>query len=441
MKRLAMLLLIVLMLCGCAKPAAPTEAPTLPPSTEAALPTQLPTLPPTEAPTEPSSEEMARATVLAAGDVLPHLGVINAGKTGDGYCFDSCFSHIADLVSQADFAVANLETTLAGLEGGYRYSGFPRFNCPDEMADAIKNAGFDMLLTCNNHAYDTDGYGALRTLQVLDEKELLSLGTLTSAEEPGYRVVEVNGIKIGMVCYSYGEINAETGRKSLNGIPIDREYTGLFHVFDYARLELFYEEMEQHLADMKAEGAEATVVFIHWGNEYRTQENDHQQGIARGLCELGIDVIIGGHPHVVQGAELLESETGHRTLCVYSVGNLVSNQRREYISAKRTGHTEDGLIAGFTFVKYSDGRVHLEEVQLVPIWVAMGASGRAYQVIPLEGDSGDWAERFDLTRRDAEEAAKSRERTEKIVAEDLAVITAELERLRQLRYEEVYGVG
>ena len=100
--------------------------------------------------------------------------------------------------------------------------------------------------------------------------------------DPKYRVVEVNGIKIGMVCYSYGEINAETGRKSLNGIPIDREYTGLFHVFDYARLELFYEEMEQHLADMKAQGAEATVVFIHWGNEYRTQENDHQQGTGHG---------------------------------------------------------------------------------------------------------------------------------------------------------------
>ena len=192
-----------------------------------------------EIPPQPCYEEVARATVLAAGDVLPHIGVINAGKTGDGYCFDPVFAHIAEFVSQADFAVANLETTLAGLDGGYKYSGFPRFNCPDEMAGALKNTGFDMLLTCNNHAYDTDGYGTLRTLQVLEEKELLSLGTLASAEEPGYRVIDVNGIKIGMVCYSYGEINGQTGQKSLNGIPIDNRYTELFHVFDYAKLDLF----------------------------------------------------------------------------------------------------------------------------------------------------------------------------------------------------------
>jgi len=436
------MLLSLLLLCGCgvpeptAPPTAPlqTAAPTAPP-TEA--PTEVPTEVPTEAPTEPPYAEVSRATIIAGGDLLPHMGIIKASNYDGEYRFDQYFTYITDAVSRADFAVANLETTLAGTEDGQNYAGYPCFNCPDTLADAAKNAGFDMLLTSNNHANDTLGYGIARTLKVLREKNILSLGSVESEGEPLYRVVEINGIKVGMVCYSFGEIKTKTGNKYLNGLKVEAEFRNRINVFDEKRLDLFYAEMEQHIADMKADGAEATVLYIHWGHEYHTKQSKAQTQMAQKLCEMGIDVIIGGHPHVIQGVELLESETGHRTLCAYSVGNLLSNQRRQLMDLQ-TGHTEDGLLVSFTFVKYSDGSVHLEDASCLSTWVCMRYidDHRIYHILPLDGNSGEWAERFELTEGEYHHAVKSLERTNKITAAGMEEAVGILEQLRLERLEE-----
>ena len=436
--RILALALCLTLLWGCGGPAAvgatdPAEPGTVP--TEA--PTEAPTQEPTEAPTEPPYRETARATIIAGGDLLPHMGIIKASKYGDEYRFDQYFTYVTDAVSQADFAVANLETTLAGTEDGRAYAGYPCFNCPDTLADAAKGAGFDMLLTSNNHANDTRSFGISRTLKVLREKEILSLGSVEKEGDPLYRVVDVSGIKIGMVCYSFGEIREKTGNKILNGLKVQEEHRELINVFDPKRLDLFYAQMEQHIADMKADGAEATVLYIHWGHEYHTKQSKTQTDMAQKLCELGIDVIIGGHPHVVQGVELLESESGHRTLCAYSVGNLLSNQRRNLMDLK-TGHTEDGLLVRFTFVKYSDGSVHLEFAETLPTWVCMRDidDHRVYHILPLDGDPEDWAERFDLSESELKHAKKSRERTDKITAQGMADAQAVLDRLRLERLTE-----
>ena len=432
------LLALCLLLTGCGAPAA-TEPPTAP--VETAAPTQAPTEAPaeasTEAPTEPPYQEVSRATIIAGGDLLPHMGIIKASKYGDEYRFDQYFTYVTDAISQADFAVANLETTLAGTEDGQKYAGYPCFNAPDTLADAAKGAGFDMLLTSNNHANDTRSYGISRTLKVLREKEILSLGSVETEGDPLYRVVEINGIKIGMVCYSFGEIKEKTGNKYLNGLKVEDEHRELINVFDSRRLDLLYAEIEQHIADMKAEGAEATVLYIHWGHEYHTKQSETQTEMAQKLCEMGIDVIIGGHPHVVQGVELLESETGHRTLCAYSVGNLLSNQRR-HLMELQTGHTEDGLLVRFTFVKYSDGSVHLEFAETLPTWVCLRQidEHRVFHILPLDGDPEDWAERFGLSSSELKHAKKSLERTNKITAQGMADAVAELEQLRLDRLEE-----
>ena len=150
-------------------------------------------------PTEPEIPEpehvVSQATISVTGDILMHMPVINTGLTDSGsYNFDSIFRYLLPDSSAADLAVANLETTLCGTEGGYKYSGYPAFNCPDEIVDALKNAGFDMLLTANNHCYDTGEYGFLRTVQTIRSKGLTVLGTTAAVDEPKYLVRDINGI-------------------------------------------------------------------------------------------------------------------------------------------------------------------------------------------------------------------------------------------------------
>ena len=160
--------------------AAPTEAPTM--ATEP-IPTETETEPPTTTMPEPE-HVVSTATVLSTGDLVMHIPVVNTGAQSDGsYNFDSIFRYIKDYVSAADYSVVNLETTFAGTDNGFPYAGYPRFNCPDALADATKEAGFDMLLTANNHSFDTTLVGYKRTLEVVRGLGLETLGTYLSADE------------------------------------------------------------------------------------------------------------------------------------------------------------------------------------------------------------------------------------------------------------------
>ncbi len=386
---------------------------------------------------EPPVTRVATATVAVTGDLLMHEPIITNAKFTEGYNFDSIYTYFKEYASKADYAVANLETTLRGTEDGYSYSGYPQFNCPDEIIDATKDAGFDMLLTANNHSYDTRLKGMLRTLEVVDEKGLDRLGIVKDETEKRYRVVDVNGVKIGMLCYTY-ETDNDEGDVALNGIPLSDEAKGLVNAFSYGELDTFYAKAEEQIAAMKQEGAECTVLYIHWGEEYQTTENKNQNTIAQKMCDLGFDVIVGGHPHVVQPVELLTSsvDEAHKTVCIYSVGNAVSNQRRERMNLK-TGHTEDGVLFSVTFSKYSDGTVRLEGCDLLPTWVNMFNSKaldgkKVYQIIPLDTAKEDWFAAFDLRETSESNARASYERTQKIVGEGMTAVKEYLNNLPKI---------
>lgn len=374
------------------------------------------------------------ATIAATGDVLMHLPVIQTGldsATGE-YHFENMFPYFAPYVGAADYAAANLETTLCGRDNGYKYQGYPRFNCPDGIVDSLSRAGFDLLLTANNHTFDTGETGFLRTLSVIDNAGLDRIGTNANAQEKKYTVQDINGIQVGMLCYTYETEDDDPARKSLNGIRLSAGVNDLINTFSYQRLEAFYAELENHLAGMKADGAEATVLFIHWGNEYQTQENEAQRAMAQAICDLGVDVIIGGHPHVVQPVDLLTSQTdpSHQTVCLYSMGNAVSNQRTERIPSAK-GYTEDGVLFQVTFAEYSDGTVLLESADLLPTWVNLTVgeeSGKkAYEIIPLDKRVEDWKTAFTLTDGELKQANKSYERTMSIVGNGLEEVRQALE--------------
>ena len=392
----------------------------------------IPTVPPTEAtvpettvPKEPE-HVVSTATILSIGDLLMHGQLITDAQQADGsYDFSYIFPYITPYVTAADYAAANLEVTLAGPSRPYQ--GYPMFNSPDAIVDAAKNAGFDMLLTANNHMYDSGEDGFLRTVRTIREKGLTALGTREEAEEPAYTVQDINGIKVGMVCYTYEQRpeNYRSDRVYLNKNILSATCSALVNSFVGTELDLFYTEIGGILEQMRNDGAEATVMFIHWGVEYQLTQNAEQQQIAQKLCDLGFDVIVGGHPHVVQPVELLEStvDPEHRTVCLYSMGNAVSNQRQGELTSITTAHTEDGAMFSMTFSKYSDGTVYLEDVALIPTWVrAIDANGntvvrrsgtiRRYEILPLDDSlRSQWQEQFGIDSSTLAQCADSWQRT------------------------------
>ena len=393
------------------------ELPTAPQQTEA--PTEETTVP-----TEPEPEKVvATATISAQGDLLMHSPVFATCKQADGtYDFSSIFRYTNDLLATMDYAVANLETTF----GGPDHPHIPNnsFCCPDELAADAAAAGCDMLLTANNHSGDTTGEGVIRTLEVTRAAGLETLGSQMPGENR-YSIVEVNGIRIGMVAYTWAFKETETGF-SLNGLPVITD-EGQMNYFHNNNREKLYTQAEEIMAAMKAEGAEATVMYIHWGNEYEIKENQIQRDIAQKLCDIGFDVIVGGHAHVVQPMALLESTVNpeHKTVCIYSLGNAVSNQRSGISDKFPTGYTEDGAIFTMTFEKYSDGTVYLAGSDVIPTWVNMHSNNgsKEYNILPLLKDQEDtWEADLGLNANQLKSAQRSYERTMKIVSEGLQQI-------------------
>ncbi len=363
------------------------------------------------------------ATVLSTGDIMVHSTQLDGAyvkATGD-YDFSAFFKECSPYFNDADLAVANLEVTFGGTESG-KFSGYPAFNTPDSLADVIKASGLNFLLTSNNHSYDTGLFGLRRTAQILKQKGIEFIGTRETESEPIYTVKEINGIKIGMANYTY-ESDPEgklAGRKYINGSIISSEANNLISSFSYANIEAFYLEAQNTINSMKSNGAEFIVFYMHWGNEYKTYANTHQKAIAQKLSNLGVDIIIGSHPHVIQPVELIYSEDGQNTtVCLYSTGNAVSNQRQEIMDSCPSGHTEDGMFFTYTLKKSADD-VTLEDIDIIPTWVNKyrGGSGYQYTIYPLENeDSG--SSKYGLDSTAVNKSKKSYNRTKEIVAEGL----------------------
>lgn len=396
------------------------------------------------APTESGEvREVGRATVLATGDLMMHMPTVRSGYSDGEYDFEYIYSYIKEYVRKADYAVVNLETTLSGTEGK-EYTGYPKFNSPDAVASGAAAGGFDLMLTANNHCNDYGTAGLKRTLGVIADAGLDTLGTYSKADNQKYLVKDLNGIKVGMINYTFAKIGDDPSRPTVNDLPTDSSAAGLVNAFDYDKLDMFYAEVENEIAAMRASGAETIVVFIHWGDEYTTKVNDNQKAIAQRLCDLGVDVIAGSHPHVVQTMDLMKStkDENHQTLVIYSMGNFLSNQRADNI-ALTTGQSEDSVLVSFTFVEYSDGKVVLEDVHVQPTWVLIRGSGdgRTYHILPLDYEVEDWVTTFDLSASQAENARKSYNRTMDTLGEKYNEIRGILTEQRTAREPEPTEAG
>ena len=418
--------------------------PTEPTPTVTEAPTDPPTEAPTEEPTEPPITKESTATIGVTGDILMHDRVIACGynsATGT-YNYDHIYQHWKKYVSAVDYAVANLEVTLCSNTNGYDYKGYPCFNSPDAVPEALKAAGFDMLLTANNHTYDTRNVGMMRTQQVIESLGFDYIGTRQNAADDNFIVKDINGIKIGMVNYTYTTDMNDEGKVALNGIPLTLEDSMLINAFNYWRLNAFYAKLSGQIEQMKEQGAEAIVLYIHWGDEYHTEQNSTQSKMAQDLCNLGIDVIVGNHAHVPQPVALLtnENDPSQKTLCIYSTGNAVSNISR---SDNRPVNTEDGMLFSFTFAKYTDGTVVLESADVLPTWVDRMDEQNDWKdqfiVLPLDDEIEDWAAELGIDNSTLNECKNSYDRTMGIVGAGLADANAYFAQ-HQLEVEAEIGV-
>lgn len=436
-----LVLLVVAALLLPKQPEAPTPETTTQTTTEA---TTEPTTEATTEATEPPIEKIATATIGSTGDVLLHDRVIAGGldKATGTYNYDNIFTYFTKYVEQVDYGVANMEGTLCGADNGYSYKGYPCFNAPDAIVDSLKLAGFDMLLTANNHSYDTRSVGFHRTQQVIADRGLAYIGTMPDTQTLNYRVEDINGIKVGMTCYTYSTGKNSKGNTTLNGIGMTAEDSQLVNSFSYDDLDSFYQKLGKELEQMKQAGAECTVVFIHWGAEYKTTPNSWQKKIAQALCNLGVDVIVGGHAHVVQPIEVLTNENDPQksTLCLYSLGNAVSNIRK---SSTRPVDCEDGMLFTFTLAKYSDGSVIVEGTDVLYTWVNRYTSketGReVFAIIPLDTQVEDWKTAYNLTDSTLAQAEASLKRSQKVLAEGLATAQVFYAQ-RQAELEQLLGI-
>ena len=308
------------------------------------------------------SAQAQSVKIIFAGDLMGHMPQHNAAKQADGsYDYSPCFRYVKDYIQSADLAILNLEVPLAGKP----YSGYPQFSAPDTLAACAKEAGFDIMTTANNHCMDRGQKGLERTIQALDSLEIPHLGTYRNRTERDASqplIIEVNGFTLALLTYTYGT----------NGIPVVAP--NVVNFIDTA-------EMARDLRVAREQGAEYVVTLIHWGIEYAVKANKEQEQTARWLLEHGCDAVIGGHPHVVQNFTLdaIPDNDRYPEIVVYSMGNLVSNQRDV--------NCDGGIMVELTLERMinlgSDNKTPsstiFQSCSYLPYWVHRGTVDSLYQ--------------------------------------------------------------
>jgi poly-gamma-glutamate synthesis protein (capsule biosynthesis protein) len=307
------------------------------------------------------------AELIAVGDIMMHGAQIKSGynPTTKTYNYDNFFQEVKGILSSGDWVIGNLETTLSGPETGY--TGYPLFNAPDPLADGIKKAGFNIISTTNNHSLDRGQKGVLKTLENVQKRGLISVGTAASTEAANKIViVEKNNISMAILGYSYGT----------NGIPIPKGKDYLVSLIDPKKI-------IQDITKARKSGVDIVTVILHFGSEYQRQPNIEQKTLVKQLVNAGADIILGSHPHVVQPYQIFE-QTGKlgkpkKAIVIYSMGNFISNQREKY--------RDLGVIFKVNIIKhFPDQTIEIKDIQTVPTWVHRYWQNGKYQfrILPIQ---------------------------------------------------------
>ena len=285
-------------------------------------------------------------TLLFGGDMMGHLQMINSAYNypKEEYEFDHWFQFVSPYIKSCNWAIANLEVTLAGKP----YTGYPQFSSPDAYAVSIKNAGFDALVNANNHSQDRGKLGLERTIRILDSIDMIHTGTFkdTTQFNKNYPlIVNVAGCKIAILNYTYGT----------NGLLVT--HPNMVNMIDSIA-------MINAIFKAKSLGADLIIPIMHWGIEYQTVENENQILIAKLLAKHGANAIIGMHPHVVEPIKKIKVKSiDNDSISIpvaFSLGNFVSAQTNRYC--------DGGIMIRLTCKRKND-KVEITNFDYLPFWV------------------------------------------------------------------------
>ncbi len=299
--------------------------------------------------------------IMFVGDIMSHSPQLHAAYNSKTktYDYSENFRYIKKIFKQADFTVGNLETTL----GVKPYTGYPQFSAPPALAKACLEAGINVMGTANNHSCDRRGRGIVRTLDVLDKLKIHHTGTFRNKAEKNKLtplILEKKNIKIALLNYTYGT----------NGIPVPKPTK--VNLIDTTAI-------KRDIKKARLQNPDVIIVFLHWGEQYQNHPNRQQKSQVAFLHRMGINVIIGSHPHVIQDVDYEQDYLNHKTyLTVYSLGNFISNQR----SFPRDG----SMIVNFKITKDHSGKIQLTDFRTIPIWVYkyVKSGRRHYEILPVE---------------------------------------------------------
>ncbi len=304
--------------------------------------------------------------IAMVGDTMMHGMQLKAARQSDGsYSLDGVFDEVEPYLAGADLAITNLETTLSGEDEVF--AGFPRFNSPVELLDALRDAGLDVLQTANNHCLDRGELGVMRTLDAVETWGFGHSGTYRTWEDrqrPWTMESLPGGLDVAFIGYTF----------STNGEPIPKEKPWIVNMLDQG-------QMDRDVIDARAAGADLVIVGIHWGVEYRDRPEQHMVWLGDRIVAAGADIVMGTHPHVVQPSVVRQArnEYGEQrdALVIYSLGNFVSNQR--------VFRREGSLIARVEVLHCeAQNRTWISDVRFTPTWVddRLADGERAFRVLP-----------------------------------------------------------
>lgn len=309
----------------------------------------------------PSPDSANAISFTLTGDIMQHQTQLDhACLPGGKYDFTSCFALIAPYLQEADYTIGNLELTL----GGKPYRGYPCFSAPDTLLFSLRQAGFNVLTTANNHACDRRTPGVLRTIEQLDRANIPHAGTYASSAQRAKQsplILEKNGLRVALMAYTYGT----------NGI--DCTPPAIVNLIDTI-------VMAEDIAKAKRV-ADAIIVAIHWGVEYTHAPTREQKALCDFLLRHGVTLVVGNHPHVIQPfAQVVDDHGLLRQLAVYALGN--------FISAQRTFPRAGGMIVHLTLRKTTQGII-LEQPQYMLTYVQSPRESPTgnFRILPLESPS------------------------------------------------------
>ena len=308
-------------------------------------------------------------TLATTGDIMCHNTNFQDAYNSStkSYDFSYYFTDIKQYIEEADITIGNLETTLSGAKRGY--SGYPTFNTPEILAKNLKSVGFDVVSTANNHCMDKGYSGIESTIDFLDEAGLSHTGTFKSKkEQENILIKNVKGINIAFLSFTYGT----------NGIPIPKDKAYAVNLIDKKLI-------KSQLELAKKENPDLICVSMHWGIEYQTKANKEQENLADFLFQNGVDVILGNHSHVPQQMEKreikLEDGTTKDGFVIYSLGNFMANQNKQY--------TNDSAILKLEITKHKeDGKISIDKATYTPTYMYknLSKSTKKFKILDIDSE-------------------------------------------------------